>query len=77
MSTLPYELNSMMAANELVEESPLVSIIMPLYNRVQLVGETIDSVRRQTYPYWELLIVDDGSTDGSYEYVASVAEQEG
>ena len=54
---------------------PLVSIIMPLYNRADLVGETIDSVARQEYEHWELLIVDDGSTDGSYEYVAERSSQ--
>lgn len=59
-----------------MNEPSLVSIITPLYNRVQLVGETIDSVLQQTYPHWELLIVDDGSTDGSYEYVAHATRQD-
>ncbi len=56
--------------------SLFVSIITPLYNRVTLVGETIDSVIRQTHEHWELLIVDDNSTDGSYEYAANRAELE-
>lgn len=46
-----------------VERAPTVSIITATYNRAALVGRAIDSVLRQTYPDWELIIVDDGSTD--------------
>ncbi|MEM6843540.1 MAG: glycosyltransferase family 2 protein [Bacteroidota bacterium] len=59
-----------------MKDFPLVSVIMPLYNRVHLVGETINSVIHQTYENWELLIVDDGSTDGSYEYAKAIAVQD-
>lgn len=59
-----------------MEASPKVSVIIPLYNRADLVGETIDSVVGQTYENWELLIVDDGSNDGSYEYVKSRSDNE-
>lgn len=41
----------------------LVSIVMPTYNRASLVGQAIESVLGQDYPHWELLVVDDGSTD--------------
>lgn len=41
----------------------LVSIIMPSYNTAKFISETIDSVSAQTYPNWELIIVDDCSTD--------------
>ena len=41
----------------------LVSIIMPSYNTAQFISETIESVSAQTYPNWELIIVDDCSTD--------------
>ncbi|HEX5171718.1 MAG TPA: glycosyltransferase family 2 protein [Cyclobacteriaceae bacterium] len=44
-------------------EMPLVSVIIPAYNRGHLIGETINSVINQTYDNWELIIVDDGSTD--------------
>lgn len=44
---------------------PLVSILMPLYNSEAFVGQAVESALAQTYTDWELLIVDDGSTDGS------------
>ncbi len=44
--------------------SPLISVIMPVHNRRHLVMRAVHSVQRQTVADWELLIVDDGSTDG-------------
>lgn len=44
---------------------PLVSVIVPFLNAERFLEEAIESVRRQTYPEWELLLVDDGSDDGS------------
>lgn len=43
--------------------SPTVSIIMTVYNRQHLVAETLNSIRQQTYEQWELMVIDDGSTD--------------
>ena len=46
---------------------PLVSIIMPSYNHAEYIRDAIDSVFKQTYTNWELIIVDDGSKDNTHE----------
>ena len=45
----------------------LVSIIIPTYNRVHLIWETLDSILKQTYQNWECIVIDDGSTDATEE----------
>jgi glycosyltransferase involved in cell wall biosynthesis len=55
---------------------PLVSIIIPTYNRAHLIGETLDSVVAQTYTNWECIIVDDGSSDNTDEVVGKYVEKD-
>ena len=52
-------------------EQPFFSIIIPTYNREDLVIPAIKSVRNQVFEDWELLIIDDGSTDGTKDKVSS------
>jgi glycosyltransferase involved in cell wall biosynthesis len=47
----------------------LISIIMPVYNAEKFVAEAINSVLKQTYANWELLIINDGSVDGSEQVI--------
>lgn len=54
-----------------------VSIIMPAYNVAPYVGAAIASVQAQTHPDWELLVVDDGSTDETAEIVRRMAAGDG
>ncbi len=56
-------------------EQPLVTIIVPTYNRRELVAQTIDSVLAQDYPNLELLVLDDGSTDGTPEVLERYARE--
>ena len=50
-----------------------VSVVIPTYNRAYCLGATIGSLQAQTYPHWEALIVDDGSSDGTAELVRSLS----
>lgn len=54
---------------------PLVSIIIPVLNRRELISETLSSVYHQTYLNWEIIIVDDGSTDGTWEYISQESKK--
>lgn len=51
----------------------LVSIIIPVYNRKELVAEMVKSIIAQSYKNWELLLIDDGSTDGAFEVCKELA----
>ncbi|MBZ0181846.1 MAG: glycosyltransferase [Melioribacteraceae bacterium] len=49
--------------------TPLVSVILPTFNREKLLKRAIDSVINQTYNFWELIIADDGSEDNTFEII--------
>ena len=53
-----------------------VSVITPCYNAARYIGRTVASVQAQTLSDWEMIIIDDGSTDNSAGLVASLAEQD-
>lgn len=54
----------------------LVSIIMPVYNNERHLKESIGSVLAQQYTYWELILIDDASTDASYNLIERYARSE-
>ena len=54
--------------------SPKVSVLIPCYNAEHLIGETLESVFRQTWPEIEVILVNDGSTDRSADVVRSLAQ---
>ena len=54
----------------------LISILTPFKNTAQFLPECINSILSQTYTNWELIIVDDNSTDDSYDIVKSFQEKD-
>lgn len=57
-------------------ETPLVSIITPTYNSEKFIAKTIISVQNQSYTNWEMIIVDDCSTDKTQQIITSFHEQD-
>lgn len=55
-------------------ERPLVSVVLPVFRRPDVVTAAIRSVQAQTYPHWELLVVDDGSGDDTLDVVRAAAD---
>lgn len=56
--------------------SPTVSVVTPAYNASEYIESTIESVREQTYPDWEMIVVDDGSQDDTKSRVAGTAAKD-
>lgn len=59
-----------------MNESELISVIVPVYNVEQYIGKCVESVFAQTYTNWELILVDDGSTDSSGRICDKYARQD-
>ena len=53
----------------------LASIVMPVYNGEKFLNQAIESVLDQTYPHWELIIIDDGSTDQTANIIRSYSDE--
>jgi len=53
--------------------APFFSVVVPAYNAQDTLAETLDSLLRQTFEDWECLVVDDGSTDGTFDLASSIA----
>ena len=58
------------------ELTPLVSIIIPVYNRETLISETLNSIEQQTYTKWECILVDDCSKDNTPAILKSYANKD-
>lgn len=56
-----------------VVEPPVVSVICPVYNGGEWLREAVESIRAQTFSEWELILLDDGSSDGSGELCAELS----
>ncbi len=58
----------------LVTHFPAISVIIPMYNRKKYIGECLDCLLEQTFPYFEVIVIDDCSTDNSVEIVEGYKE---
>jgi glycosyltransferase involved in cell wall biosynthesis len=59
-----------------MENKPLVSIVLPTYNGSRYISQSINSCIDQTYPHWELIIVNDASTDETPQIIERFAHQD-
>lgn len=54
--------------------TPLVSVYITTFNRKELLSRAVESVRKQSYPHVEIIVADDGSTDGTHEYLLALEQ---
>jgi glycosyltransferase involved in cell wall biosynthesis len=57
-------------------ERPFFSVIIPAYNRASILPETIESIQKQSFDSWEIIVVDDGSKDNTEEVVRGILSQD-
>ncbi|MBX9660035.1 MAG: glycosyltransferase [Nitrospiraceae bacterium] len=57
-------------------DSPLITVVVPAYNRATTITDSVRSVQAQTYANWELIVVDDGSSDSTPQVVAKLAKED-
>ena len=62
--------------NNTIQQYPLISIITPSYNSEKYISETIESVLAQTYKNWEMIIVDDVSSDDSLQIIEQYTQKD-
>jgi glycosyltransferase involved in cell wall biosynthesis len=55
-----------------MSNNEIISVVIPVYNRERLIGKTIKSILEQTYNNFEILIIDDNSTDGTKEAITKI-----
>ncbi|QKX15831.1 glycosyltransferase [Microbulbifer sp. YPW1] len=56
------------------KNAPLVTIVMPTYNRAHIIGRAVQSVLAQSYFNWELIVIDDGSSDNTSDVIAAFGD---
>jgi glycosyltransferase involved in cell wall biosynthesis len=73
---MPAEHAVSQAAPLTVPPEPLISVVVPVHNTEPYLAQALESIRAQTYTRWELIVVDDGSTDRSVSVARSQAAQD-
>jgi glycosyltransferase involved in cell wall biosynthesis len=56
--------------------NPKVSVLMPIHNNEIYLREAVESILAQTYPHFELIVIDDGSTDNTFAIAQQIAQQD-
>ena len=59
-----------------MDKTPLVSVVVPVYNMEAFLPETLDSILASDYPNFEVVVVDDGSKDASYRIACDYAKKD-